>query len=160
MLFSHAGQVVALLGLHVDDIITCCLPKYEYVLDEVKESFVWGSEWEQDDFVFVGRRIQRQPDGGFTLDQTHYVADVMLTKITKDPAEKLEAHPELVTEFRSGIGSLQWLAGTTRGDLSAYVSLLQKKHTELTVILWSLWPTVTQGLEMLPQARVKAAMLS
>ena len=187
-LYVNAGQVVALLGLHVDDIITCCLPKYEYVLDEVKKSFVWGSEWEQDDFVFVGRRIQRQPDGGFTLDQTHYVADVMLTKITKDPAEKLEAHPELVTEFRSGIGSLQWLAGTTRGDLSAYVSLLQKKHTELTVadlievnrvlkyvratstasvpiflltwILWSLWPTVTQGLEMLPQARVKAAMLS
>eukprot|EP00435_Cladocopium_sp_Y103_P039387 s1919_g10.t1 len=132
-LYVCDGCVVAVLGLHVDDIITCCLPDYEHVLDKVKESFVWGSEWEKDDFVFVGRRIQRQPDGGFTLDQTHYVADIMLTKITKDPSEKLENYPELVTEFRSGIGSLQWLAGTTRGDLSAYVSLLQKRHSELTV---------------------------
>ena len=127
------NQVVALLGLHVDDIITCCLPGYEHLLDEVKTSFVWGSEWEKDDFIFVGRRLQKQSDGGFTLDQTHYVADIMKTKITKDPEEKLMNHPELVTEFRSGIGSLQWLAGTTRGDLSSYVSLLQKKHDELKV---------------------------
>ena len=126
-------KVVALLGLHVDDIITCCLDGYGWLLDEVKASFVWGSEWEKDDFIFVGRRIQRQPDGGFTLDQTHYVADIMKTKIDKDPEERLIDHPELVTEFRSGIGSLQWLAGTTRGDLSAYVSLLQKKHDELKV---------------------------
>ncbi len=34
------NQVVALLGLHVDDIITCCLPGYEHLLDEVKTSFV------------------------------------------------------------------------------------------------------------------------
>ena len=127
------GKVVALLGLHVDDIITCCLDGYDWLLEEVKTSFVWGSEWEKDDFIFVGRRIQRQQDGGFTLDQTHYVADIMKTKIDKDPEEKLKDHPELVTEFRSGIGSLQWLAGTTRGDLSAYVSLLQKKHDELKV---------------------------
>lgn len=127
------GKVVALLGLHVDDIITCCLDGYDWLLEEVKTSFVWGSEWEKDDFIFVGRRIQRQQDGGFTLDQTHYVADIMKTKIDKGPEEKLKDHPELVTEFRSGIGSLQWLAGTTRGDLSAYVSLLQKKHDELKV---------------------------
>ena len=132
-LFIAEQMVVAVLGLHVDDIITCCLPGSDGVLEKVKQSFVWGSEWEKDDFVFVGRRIQRQPDGGFTLDQAHYVADIMMTKITKDPSEKLQEHPELVTEFRSGIGSLQWLAGTTRGDLSAYVSLLQKRHHELTV---------------------------
>lgn len=32
----------------------------------------------------------------------------------------------------SGIGSLQWLAGTTRGDLSADVSLLQKPPSDLS----------------------------
>jgi len=130
------SKVVALLGLHVDDISACCLDGYDWLLEEVKASFVWGSEWEKDDFIFVGRRIQRQPDGGFALDQTHYVADmsnIMKTKTDKYPEERLIAHPELVTEFRSGIGSLQWLAGTTRGDLSAYVSLLHKKHDELKV---------------------------
>ena len=83
--------------------------------------------------IFVGRHIKRQDDGGYTLDQAHYVADILKTRIDKDPEERLMDHPELVTEFRSGIGSLQWLAGTTRGDLSSYVSMLQKKHNELKV---------------------------
>jgi len=126
-------KVVAVLGLHVDDIIIACLPEHESLLEEVKAAFTWGSEWEKDDFVFIGRRISRTEDGGVALDQTHYVADIVKTKITKDPSEKLMNHPELVTEFRSGIGSLQWLSGTTRGDLAPYVSMLQKAHSELTV---------------------------
>ena len=126
-------RVVAVLGIHVDDVICCCLPGYEALLDKVKASFEWGSEWECDDFVFTGRRIKRQSDGSFHIDQEHYVADISKTKITMDDSEKLSDHPELVTEFRSGIGSLQWMAGTTRGDLAADVSLLQRPPKELTV---------------------------
>ena len=81
----------------------------------------------------TGRRIRRQDDGSFLLDQEHYVADIHLTKISLPDAELLYNHPELVTEFRSGIGSLQWVAGTTRGDLAADTSLLQKPPKELTV---------------------------
>ena len=127
------NMVVAVLGVHVDDIIIGCMPGYEHLLEAVKSSFVWGSEWEKGDFVFVGRRITRQDDGGYTMDQVHYVADISKTKIDKNLDEKLADHPELVTEFRSGIGSLQWMAGTTRGDLAADVSLLQKPPKELTV---------------------------
>ncbi|CAE6936300.1 GIP [Symbiodinium sp. CCMP2592] len=74
----------------------------------------------QGDFVFVGRRICQQED-------------YSVTKTKLDPTEPLSSHPELVTEFRSGIGSLQWLSGTTRGDISADVSLLQKPPKELKV---------------------------
>ena len=127
------SQVVALLGVHVDDIICCCLPGHEELLEQVRSSFAWGSEWEHDDFIFVGRRISRQEDGGYKIDQTHYVAEVSLTKINLEPEASLNDHPELITEFRSGIGSLQWLAGTMRGDLSSDVSLLQKPPKELKV---------------------------
>ena len=65
------------------------------------------------DFIFTGRRIRRQDDGSFHIDQEHYVAEVHLTKIHHGDDEKLSSHPALVTEFRSGIGSLQWMAGTT-----------------------------------------------
>ena len=126
-------QVVAVLGVHVDDVILCCLPGFEFHLDKVRESFVWGSEWERDSFVFVGRQITRCDDGSYTMDQTHYSADISKTRITMDVDTKLYEHPELVTEFRSGIGSLQWMAGTTRGDLASDVSLLQKPPKELTV---------------------------
>lgn len=40
---------------------------------------------------------------------------------------------KLLSEFRSGIGSLQWIAGTTRPDLAADVSLLQKDRDELKI---------------------------
>lgn len=136
-LFRHGGAVVALLGVHVDDIIICCLPDFEYVLKEIHDSFVWGSEWEKDDFIFVGQRIQRQSNGGFTIDQTHYVADISKTKINHPLDEPLAQHPELVTEFRSGIGSVQWLAGTTRGDLAAYMSPYFRNPTKIS--LWQIW---------------------
>ena len=126
-------QVTAVLGIHVDDVICCALEGYEHHLDAVKKAFEWGSEWERDDFIFTGRRIRRQDDGSFHIDQEHYVAEVHLTKIHHGDDEKLSSHPALVTEFRSGIGSLQWMAGTTRGDLAADTSLLQKPPKELTV---------------------------
>ena len=44
----------------------------------------------------------------------------------------LKGNPSLMSEFRSGIGSLQWLAGTTRPDIAADVSLLQKGLEDLT----------------------------
>ena len=126
-------KVVAILGIHVDDVICACLDGFEHHLEQVKGAFEWGSAWEKDDFIFTGRRIQRQPDGSFTIDQSHYVADISLTKLELPDDEKLADHPELVTEFRSGIGSLQWMAGTTRGDLAADTSLLQKPPKDLCV---------------------------
>ena len=39
---------------------------------------------------------------------------------------------DAMSEFRSAIGSLQWMAGTTRPDLAADTSLLQKGHNDLT----------------------------
>ena len=77
-----------------------------------------------DNFIFVGRRVTKQPDGGFNLDQAQYVADVSLTKVTEPLDAPLANYPELVTELRSGVGSLQWLAGTTRDDVASYVSFV------------------------------------
>ena len=55
-----------------------------------------------------------------------------MAKVNYDDDTLLSEHPELVTEFRSGIGSLQWLASTTRGDI-ADTSLIQKPPEDLKV---------------------------
>ena len=125
--------ISAVLGVHVDDMILAAKEGYHYQLEEVQASFTWGRQWESKDFVFVGRHIKQHPDGSLTVDQASYVAEVPITKVSLAPDEKLSDHPELNTEFRSGIGSLQWMAGTTRGDISADVSLLQKPPSQLTV---------------------------
>ena len=125
--------VVAVLGVHVDDMILACRTGYDKYLNEVHGSFTWGGEWQTKDFTFVGRHICQLEDWSLTVDQASYVSEVPITKVKYDPEEKLSSYPELITEFRSGIGSLQWLAGTSRGDISADVSLLQKPPSELKV---------------------------
>lgn len=47
--------MVAVLGIHVDDVICACLPGYEEFLEQVKTAFEWGSAWEKDDFIFTGQ---------------------------------------------------------------------------------------------------------
>ena len=125
--------VVAVLGVHVDDMILACHDGHDAYLNEVHSSFTWGGDWQSKDFTFVGRHICQHEDWSLTVDQASYVSEVPITKVKYDPEAKLSAHPELITEFRSGIGSLQWLAGTSRGDISADVSLLQKPPSELKV---------------------------
>ena len=126
-------QVTAVLGLHVDDIIMSALSDFQHHLQDVEQSFEWGGPWQYKDFTFVGRRIVQNEDHSIHVDQAAYVAEVPLTKTKKDPETKVQDYSELVTEFRSGIGSLQWLSGTTRGDISADTSLLQKPPKDLTV---------------------------
>ena len=122
-----------MLGLHVDDVLMSTLPGLEHLLEGVRTSFEWGGDWHQGECTFVGRRIVQHPDGSITIDQTHYVSEIATTKTNLSPETPLSEHPELVSEFRSGIGSLQWMSGTTRGDISADTSLLQKSPKDLTV---------------------------
>eukprot|EP00439_Symbiodinium_sp_Y106_P009755 s1063_g1.t1 len=103
------------------------------VLDALHKSFTWGSEWESREFTFVGRHIKQHDDWTLTVDQESYVKEVPITKLSLPLEAKLSDHPEMITEFRSGIGSLQWMAGTTRGDIAADTSLLQKPPNQLTI---------------------------
>ena len=132
-LWKQDGYVVAVLGIHVDDLIAGALKDHEKTLKDVEKSFTWGSPWTDSDFVFVGRHIKQWPDGSITVDQASYVSEVPTTKVKLEDDVKLSGHPALVTEFRSGIGSLQWLAGTTRGDIAADVSLIQRSPADLCV---------------------------
>ena len=49
--------VVAVLGIHVDDVIAAALEGHAGVLDDVHSKFEWGSPWVSRDFKFVGRHI-------------------------------------------------------------------------------------------------------
>ena len=126
-------QVTGVLGVHVDDMIMSVLNGKKAVLDALHKSFTWGSEWESREFTFVGRHIKQHDDWTLTVDQESYVKEVPITKLSLPLEAKLSDHPEMITEFRSGIGSLQWMAGTTRGDIAADTSLLQKPPNQLTI---------------------------
>eukprot|EP00972_Heterocapsa_arctica_P111736 16427817-Heterocapsa_arctica.AAC.1 len=96
--------VVGVLGVHVGDIVMAAFKNYEFVVEAVKNEFDWGSEWDNNDFIFCGRHMWRNEDGSIEQDQAYYVSDfdlIILTEFSYD--ELLSAHPELITEFRSNI---------------------------------------------------------
>ncbi|CAK8999613.1 Copia protein (Gag-int-pol protein) [Cleaved into: Copia VLP protein [Durusdinium trenchii] len=124
------GEVKAVLGIHVDDILAASLQ--EGILNEVEKSFSWGGPWEVNDFVFVARRIVRHDNGNITLSQSHHATDVIIAKVKQDHEAKMGSDRDAISEFRGAAGSLQWMSGTTRPDIAADTSLLQKGHSELT----------------------------
>ncbi|CAE7280373.1 unnamed protein product [Symbiodinium microadriaticum] len=99
-LYRDNDAVVAVLGIHVDDVITAALDGYAKVLDEVHSKFEWGSPWVSRDFKFVGRRIKQREDGTITIDQEGCVAEVPLTKTKLEPSTPLQ--------HRLGDGVPQW----------------------------------------------------
>lgn len=82
--------------------------------------------------ILHGQPAIKHADGRVTLSQSHFAADVIVSKNKCDPDVKMSGDRDAMSEFRSAIGSLQWLAGTTRADLAADTSLIQKAHGDLT----------------------------
>ena len=70
-LFSADGkQVIALVGLYVDDILFCgdeTDERYSAFLHELHGAYAW-SPWEADSFSHCGVRIQQFADGSILLD--------------------------------------------------------------------------------------------
>ncbi|CAE7353272.1 GIP [Symbiodinium sp. CCMP2592] len=133
-LWRVGSQIGAVLGLHVDDLIAAALTEYEEVLNKVEASFTWGSPWVSEEFTFIGRKVKQHPDGSVTIDQSTYVGDIPTTKVKLPEDTLLSLHPSLVTEFRSGIGSLQWLSSTTRGDVAADMADLREVNSVLRYV--------------------------
>jgi hypothetical protein len=133
-LFRSEGLVVGMLGVHVDDIIAAIFPEHVSALHAVRDEFEWGSEWCKNDFIFTGRHIKRNDDGSIDQDQGHYCSELDMRSLKEyEDTMCLLLDPALVTEFRSCIGSLQWLSGITRPDVAADTSLLQDSMSKLTV---------------------------
>ena len=91
----------------------------------MKAASEWGS-WDVDTFTFTGKEISRNAENGqITVKMRRFIeeAEVRMPRYRGRLEERLTATE--MTEFRSAIGCLQWLAGSARPDLAAETSLLQ-----------------------------------
>lgn len=128
---QDVSRVVALLGVHVDDIMVTALPDWEKeTVDPLRTAFEWGGAWEEDNFVFTGRKITKLPDGGYMLDQQHYVKEVTATKAQKEVVA-LKGNPTLMSEFRCPVLDLYsgWLA---RRDLTSQLTCPSYRRAWMT----------------------------
>ncbi len=139
MLFMHRNdqhELDCLALVYVDDFLVCYREDYE--VEQLHRMFQWG-EWTdaRTGIRFKGKEIKaEQEESGewiLWLTQREFIKGLQPGRIARRRAQQdPKLSPEETTEFRSCSGSIQWLAGQTRPDVAAGVSLATK-GTETTI---------------------------
>ena len=127
------GQIEGLLGCHVDDLLWSGGDKMQQIMLEVQKTFKFGLV-EDDELKYCGRIISQSPQGlkvtcPNVLDRTKPIY------LSKD-RRKQAAEPATATEIsqlRSIVGSLSWLARVCRPDISFAVNQLQAVQGKASV---------------------------
>eukprot|EP00971_Amphidinium_carterae_P105218 2083578-Amphidinium_carterae.2 len=90
----------------------------------VRKAFTWG-DWKQAP-RYTGTNIVTRSDGSILVQQDDFLSKTVVRSVSmRNRESEVLSTPQELSEFRSVTGSLQWLAGSTRPDLSAATSLLQ-----------------------------------
>ncbi|CAE7653027.1 RE1 [Symbiodinium sp. CCMP2592] len=146
------GQLRGLITGHVDDFLFAGAdddPEWQAILQKIKERFKWG-DWEQDDFIQCGVRIQ-QTSQGFQLSQARYVEDIPEIPLNhsrrKDRNQPTTAWEK--TKLRALLGAVSWHAQQVAPHFAAEVSLLLSDVNESTVA------TLLQANQLLQSAKAR-----
>ena len=119
---------------HVDDLLVCRTgEKYRASMDATSK--VADLNVKEVDFVSCGKRVRQHEDGRVTVGQRD--ACLAIEPVEIDAARRKNTtsplNPEEITELRSCIGSLSWLARQIRPDLCYVVSCLAQSIGSPTV---------------------------
>lgn len=136
------GENVTYILLYVDDLLV--VSKNEKSITEIID--VVKSKYKIKDLGnishFLGMEVKRDNDGNFMINQSSYISKIVEQaglKDAKDSKFPLEVgyfkNPggeilKDITEFRSIIGMLLYVAVNTRPDISASVSILSQKLSQ------------------------------
>jgi transposase InsO family protein len=115
----HGGQLIGLVGLHVDDFLTAGNTHFRnVVLPELLSTFKVGKS-ESDSFMYTGFKLT-QSEQGIILDQSHYVQNIRIpmTDAKRMQMKDESLNQEELTEMRELGGVINWTVRTSRPDLS------------------------------------------
>ena len=106
---SYGREVIGLLVLHVDDLfITGNAEFWNKIIGNLRKDFKVGSE-DKGDVEFTGQRI-RWHNNALKVDQHKAIEQLTEVKIEdKGQPDNVVCNPKLHTEFRSVLGSINWL---------------------------------------------------
>ena len=108
------------LTTHVDDLLFSSLPEGEHVVEKLVSRFEVGRA-EKGNFRYCGTQFTQKEDGGIP-NNTRKIRKIKIKEDRKmtDPLK----HDDM-TQLRSVIGSLSWIARQGRPDVQYLVSRLQ-----------------------------------
>ena len=104
-------KIHRVLGGHVDDLLGGGNAKFQKAILWLRSELEFGA-WGQMKFRFRGRELEQSPDKRFiTVTMTQYVDSIEIAAVPKDARENpdQELSPALHSQYRGGVGQLQWL---------------------------------------------------
>ena len=120
-----ANEVAGILGTHVDDILWAGNAAMDAAMDEVQKNFRFG-KIEGKEFKFCGRTI-KQTEHGIEVTSPN-VMDRVKPIFIESARRARRAEPATdyeISQLRSVLGSVSWLARTCRPDLCYECNRLQ-----------------------------------
>ncbi|CAK0904850.1 unnamed protein product, partial [Prorocentrum cordatum] len=127
------GMLCSLVCVHADDLLVATESQ---ALRRGVRGLFNVCEWRRVPVVFCGKNMERDPNGGFALDQSAFVEGrfepVELEKSRKSKPD-LECNSAEIADSRSASGSLGWPAREKRPDLSCAVSMAQRTRNKPAV---------------------------
>eukprot|EP00438_Fugacium_kawagutii_P026759 Skav216449 [mRNA] locus=scaffold50:462658:469839:- [translate_table: standard] len=130
LLRDGQGELHGALLTHVDDLLLAAAPETLQQLKQNLAAIFPISEWEEDDFEYVGSQIT-QDEHGIHVSQESYV-NSRLETVDIPKGIDIASPADVVSKIdnQSTIGALSWLASQSRPDLQAGVSLAQRKQKQ------------------------------
>ena len=125
-------KTVAVLTTHVDDLLFSSLPEGEHVVEKLLSRFEIGSA-EKGDFRYCGKQFTQNEDGGISINVADNTRKIRKIKIKEDRKMTEPLKHDDLTQLRSVIGSLSWIARQGRPDVQYLVSRLQVSVKGATV---------------------------
>jgi hypothetical protein len=133
-LHDKDGNLVGLIGIHVDDFIHAGNEMFTLsIIPKVMEIFNVGKN-EKGTFMYTGYKIV-QTDQGITLDQDKFVENIEINPM--EASRKLKKDDKLTSEESSELrkicGTVNWAASATRPDLAYEMVDLSTKFNKGSV---------------------------
>ena len=125
------GVLAGFIGTEVDDLLIAGAKFFhDTVIKALKQKLVFG-KWttarSTEGVRFCGRRLLQLADYSMEVDQTFYSNSLQLPKMERDRRKDVDAEltASEVSQYRAGIGALNWLQTQTRPDLSGKANIIQ-----------------------------------
>ena len=110
---AEGRKVEGAVALHVDDLFMTGTPEFEKrVLQRIRKDYQIGSE-DKDDIVFTGQRV-RWHGSVLTVDQDKAIEELAEIQTPKGLKDETLCTASQHTEYRSLLGSLNWLQSCTQ----------------------------------------------
>jgi hypothetical protein len=111
-------KVVALINLHVDDLfITCSDDMRERIIGAIRKEYTIGHE-DTNDIEFTGQRVVWKKEGGkkqfIRVSQEKSIETLLEVEIPKGLDDNADLDKSLHTEYRSLLGSINWIQSRTQ----------------------------------------------